>query len=446
MSSSFIRLTATLIAGSILNAIGPVRAQEPGSVQFGLEERVRSESWNNVLDFNRATNDHGRQIRYLTRAWMAVTPARRFTLNVGLADETYQSPGHRTRLGELVFETANVEIRDVLVKNLSLKVGRQDLPRGDGLLLFDGTSGDGSRTSYMNAALVAYTFGRSKIEAMGIFDPRSDHLLPVLFNRHVELQEWDERALAVYYTYARAAGESLDLYFFHKTETRDSRSPADPQYQPDRQMSTAGSRFVHVAPFQLKATAEGAVQWGHQIPDTPIRAWAATGQIRRTFDVRFNPYLVSGYWALSGDDPTQPGRISGWDPIFARWPKWTDLDAFTESLEKGAAYASNIKRWGAGAGFVPFHGLACRFEYYHLAAFHPMGRNPAVFANGPTRGDSLQLRFDVTLNHQLRAHATFQTLAPGDFYAHRDRGWFLRMEVLLHSTRSMVHLKERAAR
>ena len=322
------RLTALLVAGSILNAIGSVWAQEPATVQFGLEERVRSESWNNVLDFDSATNDHGRQIRYLTRAWMAVIPTRRLTLNVGVADETYQSPGHRNRLGELVFETANVEIRDVLVKDLSLRVGRQDLPRGDGLLLFDGTPGDGSRTSYMNAAVMGYTFGRSKIEVMGIFDPRFDNLLPVLFNRHVKLQEWDERALGTYFTFARIAGESLDLYLFHKTETRDSRSPADPQYQPDRQINTAGSRFVRTASFQLKVTAEGAVQWGRQVPDNPIRAWAATGHMRRSFDTRLRPYLVSGYWALSGDDPTQRDRISGWDPLFARWPKWTDLDAF----------------------------------------------------------------------------------------------------------------------
>ncbi len=47
-----------------------VRAQnDAGTFDFGFEQRVRTEDWNNLFDFSDNMDDQRNQIRYRTRLW-----------------------------------------------------------------------------------------------------------------------------------------------------------------------------------------------------------------------------------------------------------------------------------------------------------------------------------------------------------------------------------------
>jgi hypothetical protein len=41
----------------------------------------------------------------------------------------------------------------------------------------------------------------------------------------------------------------------------------------------------------------------------------------------------------------------------------------------------------------------------------------------------------------MRGHIDFQTLLPGDFYAHRDAAYFLRFEMIADATTNLKRLK-----
>jgi hypothetical protein len=408
----------------------PVFAQTVGGGEFGIEQRVRNEDWNNLFDYNGAANDEREQIRYRTRVWTRLPLPGSIDLNVGLNSETNQKFGQINGLDEIIFETANIDIHKLFVKGLSLKVGRQDLIRGDGFLLLEGTPGDGSRSTYFNAAVLGYSFRKSTLEFMGILNPATDRFLPRVHDRHKPLTTWDDQALAVYYSDKNIKDTAFDAYFIHKKEVKDCTNPASPLFQPDRRIETAGGRLNRQFSKAWSGSLEIAAQWGIQRPTTSIRAWGGTGYLKRTFAAPLKPYLLGGYTVLTGDDPSDAGRMTGWDPLFSRWPRWGDLELYSAVPEKAVGYATNQKRVQIEGGFSPAKRLTCKLIYYHLGAFQKSAGSPAVFGTGLDRGDNFQARADFTINPRLKGHVEYETLLPGTFYRNDGRSYFLRFEMI----------------
>jgi len=404
------------------------------TVNWGFEQRVRNENWNNSLDFSQTADDQRIQVRYRTRLWMDSSITKDIRIGLGLNSETKQitTPNVPFHVDEVIFETAYLDFQKLFVKGLSLRFGRQNLYRGEGFLFFDGGPLDGSRAFYQNAAVLGYEWKRSRLEAIGIFNPSSDRFLPRLNDRNRMLVEWDEQAIGAYYQDRNLAKTGIDGYYFFKKEFNDVRSPENPQYNPGRNFHTAGGRLVQLLSPKWTAGAEWAFQWGHEKTGADVRGWGGYGHLRRTFGSRDQHHVQTGYWAMSGDDPSTPGRNEGWDPMFSRWPTWSELYIYTMATEKGLSYWTNIGMWQAQAVLAPARWMRSRFTYYHLNSFHRFDGNPALYGNGTTRGDLYQIRTDVRYRQKWTGHVVYERLAPGSFYTNPDKAWFLRFEVVFH--------------
>jgi hypothetical protein len=399
------------------------------SFEFGFEQRVRNENWNNILDYGDSQDDEREQIRYRTRVWMKAPVSSSVDFFAGLNQETTQRMGKVNKFDEAMVESAYLDFKRLFVDGLALRVGRQNLMRGEGFLLFEGTPGDGSRSIYYNAADLSYTRKKSTIELIGILNPTYDRFFPRIHDQRRQLQEWNEQALGVYYTGADIKNTGIEAYYFYKKEVNDCRPASNPQFQPDRHVSTVGARVVREITPAWRATGEYAAQWGAQHPATTIRAWGGYGHLRRTFRRAWRPYLQAGYWGLSGDDPATTNRVEGWDPLFSRWPKWSELYIYSFMRERGASYWTNLGMWQGEMGFSPRKGFDCRFTYYHMNAFHPFRGDQRVFGDGTGRGDNVQARLDFVLSPNWRGHALYETQLPGSFYRERRNGYFLRFEL-----------------
>lgn len=418
-----------ILAGCFCAAQEPAGKNNRPSFEFGFEQRVRNENWNNILDYSSAQDDERQQIRYRTRVWMKAPLASTVDFFVGLNQETNQKIGMVNRFDEVMFESAYLDFKRLFVDGLSLRVGRQNLMRGEGFLLFEGTSGDGSRGIYFNAASLAYSRKKSTIELIGILNPAYDRFLPRIHDQHKLLQEWNEQALGIYYTDANLRNTSIEAYYFLKKEVNDVRPAASAQFQPDRRISTLGTRVVRQISPAWRATGEFAGQWGTQQPSTRVRGWAGYGYLRRTFQHAWKPYLQAGYWGFSGDDPATTDRVEGWDPLFSRWPKWSELYLYSLVRERGVAYWTNLGMWQGEAGFYPHKKLECRLTYYRMGAFHPFRGDQSVFGDGTRRGDNIQARLDFILNPNWRGHVLYEEHLPGSFYRMQNKGYFLRFEL-----------------
>ena len=181
-------------------------------VEFGSEQRTRNENWNNLFDFNVTLDDQRVQVRWRTRAWMKVPQNRNVDFMVGINQESNQilAPDRPFLFDEAIFETAYVDIKKLFVNDLTVRIGRQNLNKCEGFLMPEGTPGDGSRTIYHNAAVLGHSWKRSKLEAIGISNPRTDRLLLRVHDRYKSLFDWNERAIGTYYTDTNLKNASLE--------------------------------------------------------------------------------------------------------------------------------------------------------------------------------------------------------------------------------------------
>ena len=423
-----------VLAGLAILLPPACQAQAPSEpvIEWGFEQRVRNENWDNILDFNDGMPDLRNQIRYRTRLWMNLPVTKDIDFYAGLNQETNQIIRARApyRLDEIVFENLYIDFKKLFVKGLSLRVGRQNLIRGEGFLLLEGNPYDGSRSIYFNAADLAYSWKKSKLELIAISNPSRDHYLPKIHDVSKPLIEWNEQALGYYYTNKNSARTSLESYYFYKKETGDSRAPSNPQFQPDRHIHTAGGRIVHALNKQWSLTGELALQWGRQHPDTAIRGWGGYGYAKRQSTARTKPYVQVGWWGFSGDDPHTTNRVEGWDPLFSRWPKWSELYIYSQFREKGVAYWTNTGMWQGEVGFSPNKRLGARATYYHMDSFQPFSGDRNIFGTGTRRGEMYQGRVDLQANKHWSGHVLWEHLLPGDFYSAKTPGYFLRFEVI----------------
>ena len=257
----------TLLKSLILaSVVIPAPAQSPESHWvLGFEQRVRNENWNNIMDFSSAANDEREQIRWRTRFWVTTPAKKGISISVGLDQETNQKLGQNPYFDEIFLETLSVNIDRLFAKGLSLRAGRQNMNHGEGFILMDGTSGDGSRSLYFNGFDLSYKAKKSNVELIGIIDPATERYLPTVHSQHRLLQNWDERAIGVYYTDKHLGPATLEGYWFYKQEINDRTAVASAQHQPDRFLHTVGWRASVPLTRDWLAVGEFAAQRGHQV-------------------------------------------------------------------------------------------------------------------------------------------------------------------------------------
>jgi Alginate export len=378
---------------------------------------VRSDDWNNAIDMSDKTNDQRDQVRDRTRLWFNVPVAPNVDVFVGAAQESTQKFGAPKHFDEAFFDQAYVNFRKVLVNGLSLKVGRQDIFKGEGFIICDGTPGDGPRSNYFNGVDLTYARGKSKIDLIGVFDPARDHYLPRVHNQQRLLQTWDEQAVGAYFTTTRFTDTTVESYYFLKKEVHDVLAANNPQFQPDRHVHTAGGRVTRKLDGRTDWVSEYARQWGAQHGGDTISGWGGYSYVKHTFDRARRPWVKLGYWAMSGDDPKTRGTVEGWDPLFSQYPKWSDMYVYTQSREVGIAYWTNLRMSHVEAGFSPLSKNTLALVWYHMSSFHPSAGSAATFGSGTGRGENLQLRWEFSPNPSWKAYIHYETHHPGDFYA-----------------------------
>jgi len=422
-------LSIALLFGTA-GAADPAPDADATRLEIGFEERVRSENMENLSDWDDSHSDTRQWWRFRSRFWTKLNVGRRAEFYLGLNNENRKvtEPDTEFRFDEVIVE--NLYVNLALTPQLSVKVGRQNLVRGEGFMFIEGNPLDGSRTAYFNAVDVAWSPVKDlKLELIGISNPDHDIYLPRINDKHKALIDWDEEAVGVYATDRTRRGQSLDAYYFYKRESGDPRDPADPQYQPERRVHTLGGRLEQSLGGGWSAAGELAGQWGGQHPDTPIRAMGGYTWVRKTFSHAWKPTTQVGYWRFSGDDPDTPAN-ENWDPLFNRWPAWSELYIYSQWPEKGLAYWTNTGMWQAEATVTPWRTVKARATYYHLSASHPYPGDPGLFAGGTHRGDMFQVRVDVAPNSSWRGHVVFERFWPGSFYTGDSPGYFFRFEII----------------
>ncbi len=299
---------------------------------------------------------------------------------------------------------------------MSLQAGRFDIIKGDGWLFSDPSGLDGSRDGYTNAFDLAYVRGHSKIELIGVYNPKYDEFFPVVNATPIvdltnpansgtvkyaipsqaqvgrQLQEWDQTAIGIYYTNRERKNTDVDIYGFFNKYYADIRRPSYFMYLPDRHFFLLGGRvFQRMKRLPgVSVTAEFAYELGTEDSMNPafanfdLRAFGGFAYAKKSFDAKCKPYVIAGFWVLSGQNPNSR-TVGNFSPIFERSfntslsenaPSWSEFYTSSYNYEQGIYDWTNLKMAQVEAGFTPMKQLTLVGGYAHVDSMYPFAVNP----------------------------------------------------------------------
>lgn len=375
-------------------------------------ERFRFEVWDNAVNLDDAAGDNFAYTRNRTTLGLRWLPAKNLEILGKVSNEfrVYLAPKDRAfNWHEIFFDSLYVKWTIPGRLPFTITAGRQDINLGEGFVIADGTPGDGSRSYYFNALRVDADLRKNhKLIFFLHAQETSDRYLPVINERPQALAEQPEKALALYYT-GSFGKTKLDAYAIRKTTDETELWPIAGR------IDTFGVRAQVPILRPLMLTAEGAVQTG-TYGDAGRSAFG--GIVHLDYDIEgalpLIKTVVFGGIFLSGDRPGTE-KIEGWDPIFSRWPKWSESYIYTLTRESRQSYWSNLTSL--------YGSIALDFGSRSdgLLMFQRMGAveaQPGVFPGGTGlgRGTLLKGRLNYKVSKFLTGRVIWEHFIPGSFY------------------------------
>ena len=345
---------------------------------------------------------------------------------------------------EIVVDQLYLNLKGLADGALDVRVGRQDMMFGAGRVLLEGTPKDGSRTIYFDAARVTWRVNaQSTLDVFGIYNQAESQLdIGPLDRDNTGFDKYSndltESGGGLYATFKNLPSLPTECYYLFKDESAwDSFVPGTPPSsvkRPGRQTHTLGTRLLPKLNDQIGFEIEGAVQFGETDDDRDISGYLGYGGAIWTLPVEIakaRPSLTAGLYYLSGDDPDTAGEDEGWNPLWSRYPQFSELYIYAFDAEK-AGYWSNV--------LYPSLTAAIAFDKFHKLSLSA-GMMYAPEENGPGGGDRrgalYTARYDFPIARGLLAerdrmygHLLAECLDPGDYYRVDNAAYFLRWELV----------------
>lgn len=415
-------------------------------LKWGADERIRHEYIDNPFFFDTdPPGDVWSFTRLRSRAWTTITPAQNIDVNTRLTWEARHWDEPESREGwdwsDVVWDNLNVRFSNLAGGNTTLTVGRQDIILGDGWLVLEGTPLDGSRTIYFDAARLTTDFKDAKTAVDLIYvqqysDP--DKWLSPINSKDFHNIEQDERGAIVWLTNKSIERTEINPYFIYK---HDERVLANGD---ESDIYTFGTRTVHAFNQNWVGRVEGAYQFGNR--ENPAMFGAGTGDDLSAFGVNsrltynFNDNwknaLFVNYEFLSGDDPDSDTNEQ-FDPLWGRWPQFSELYVYPYATETRIAETTNLHRVGGGWQASPIARMDLMATYNALFADeNTLGAQAGFSESGNFRGQLFTFLVRYKFNRFLAGHILAEHFVPGNYYddegpRNDDDVTFLRGEIVI---------------
>jgi hypothetical protein len=423
MRRFIVMLFATVILCDAAPAAGQKADQGDVHPRFKISftDRFRLETWDNAVTLShqsKGETSYTRQRASLMGQWF---PRREVELALKLTNEfryyfVPDKPHHG--LDEIFVDQLYLKWDRPAGFPGSVTLGRQNISLGEGFVVMDGGPLDGSRSMYFNAARVDWKpRSTATVTLFFAYQDETDKALPIIHDMHQPLTDQPEVGFGAYGT-ATVGRAGLQGYYIRK----ENRCGKTRHIESD--INTIGARANAPLVEKLSGTVEAAVQFGSYGAADRL---GYGGYAYLDYPVDWPRWLprkfIAGTIYLSGDD-LATAKYEGWDPLFGRWPKWSDSYIYTLKSESGVASWTNLFSLYAKTQFELAAGVTFDFAYHHLMAPHEAAYS--LSGTGTTRGDLVIGRLDFRVNDRLTGHFQWEGLFPGDFYfdGADDAAWF----------------------
>ncbi len=346
---------------------------------------------------------------------------------------------------EVVIDNLYLNFDKIADTGWSLRFGRMDLTEkndkgvigpmfGNGMVLFEGTPGDGSRTLYFDGLVATYKAEQDVLRLFAFYNQYKDEFI-VINNRDRRLSVGDSSIVGAYWTHKFDKIFNTDLYLM-------GVDVHDEQYDnQNMQMATPGVR-VFGSPHDL---VDYSLEYAQQIGkyQAGVRAGDKVNAYGSMVDARVNLKTPTGtvlqpefqfeYTWFSGDDPGDGDSYGGWVSSFAGYPIWTE--ELMPNMLGGNWTNLHQFRLAVPLQVVP-KKVTVTPSYAYLLADHT---SYAMAGGGGANGDG------AVIGHLIGIVARYQitswwstsfivsTLIPGDYFDAGDAGTqeWIRLETRL---------------
>ena len=331
----------------------------------------------------------------------------------------------------VLLDTLNLKLTRIAGSPLSMTIGRQDIILGDGWLVIDGTTIDGSRTTFFDAVRMSLDIEQALTLVEVIYvDNHYDSdrwWAPPPHADHQGLMEQNERGLILWATNRSLKNTEINGYYIYKANDRVLRGGDDGH------IHTFGGRAAGDLSDHWKYRAEGAHQFGLR-NDRCLRAFGFNSQLAYRVKDKWSHEVRGQYEFRSGDDPDTRTN-EAFAPLWNRWDSWSQVLASAFALETRKYEFTNLHRIGPGVTGKPTEKLELVGDYYLLFADEnsmTSARNRANFsAGGAFRGQMIQTQVRYQFTRHLKGRILTEFFFPGNYYAdaRNDVATFLRGEL-----------------
>jgi hypothetical protein len=360
--------------------------------------------------------------------------------------ENWPAPGFEAWYsGGLLFDNLSLTLKAIGGTPLALKLGRQDIILGNGWLVLDGTPLDGSRSLYFDAIRTTWT-GLSadrSVELIYLDQSADTARFPSPLNGsgedQIEQGEWG----AVLYARSRGlrADTDFDAFFMYKDNRenptarnlRINNGAPFPSPSEDGEVYTSGLRADTRLNPSWTTRAEGAYEWGRRNGRDLSAIGLNTRPTWRGGDSLENG-LHLDYEYLSGDDPDTRDDET-FDPLWGRWPQWSELIIYQWPLDGRVGEATDLHRLNLGWGAKLHPNTELKLDYQALwadqQAFHAPPQLANISRDGRFAGHLFTGWRQAKLNRQISSRLVAEYLNPEDFYAddRQDDSYSIRAEL-----------------
>ena len=451
------RIATTALALALVGATAEAAPEAP-RLDWGADLRLREVIIGNV-GLNDQSNIADRSFqRYRGRLWGSYAPTDWLAGDTRLIWEgrhyaepkqrDWPVPGFETWYsGGLLLDRLALTLSEPGGLPVTAKAGRQDIILGDGWLVLEGTPLDGSRTLYFDAvrATLDATPIDTRVDLIYIDQYADTDRFPRPLNGVIEDQtEQFETGVVLWaHNTSLLTDGSLDGYFIYKHD-RPNPTPGNirvnngapfPSPSDSGDIYAAGLRTEMTLSQRWALEAEGVYEWGERNGST-LSAFAGKAGLTYGFGDPHANRVHADIEYLSGDDPDD-ATDQAFDPLWGRWPQWSELMIYQWPLESRVAEATNLLRLNAGWAAKLHPTTELLLDYHALFANEYSTRTPAQLANisgdSHFRGHLLTGWLKAKLTKHVAGHLVAEYLAPGDYYAQnrRDDSYFLRAELTL---------------
>lgn len=353
--------------------------------------------------------------RWRTYLGAEYTPNRHLGVKFELGNEAriWMSPSSKkTSINEIFVNQLYIDYNNIADLPLDVRIGRQNIVFDEAFICFDGNPRVGSRSNYFNAIkTVCRINDKNEITAFFAHNTRREKYLPVIHEKdpYQLLEEQTNNGLGVYYK-SKIKTIDLSAYYFYKNYIEH-------EAYPDARTHAIGTRIQ--APFlnNFMFTTEFAYQFG-KVGTFDRQSYGGYSRLEYNFNqsIPIINQISVGAFYLSGDNP-KTEKVEGWDPLWSRWPKWSESYVYTLIAENNGknGYWSNINSVNAGIKTSLASNMEFSAKYHYLSA--PQLSNATLCSGGgKTRGNLYIMKFSYRINEKWAGHLLWEHFAPGNFY------------------------------